>query len=530
MSHDLEHGPPSSTVDCDVCIVGAGPVGLTVARALAEKHRSVTLLERGPARAMEQTANRDIKFDRQPYRGATAGRAFGAGGTSALWGGQLLPVRDTDLRERPQITAPAWPMAYAELAPHFAMLEAWLRVMPGSFALPFAANQGHPLAELHWGEWAPRFSKWIPFGRRNIDGAFGDALAASKSAQRYLNARVGEWQLQSLAGRQRVMEVIARSANGHAAHVRARAYVICAGALESARCVLEMNEAAGGLSDGVNDLTGRFLHDHLSLRLARVTIVDHAGFQRLFAPIFVDQTLRSLRMELSDEFLSRERLPALYAHFVAEAAANSGFALLRDILRSLQHGRLGAAFSDTWRIPLSLPGVMDILFERFVRRRLSFPRDSEVFLHCDFEQAPLRENRIYFGGTAAESRRSLRIDWDLGSNAARVATAIQATFARFWAANGLERVARLEFLDLGRDAVIAPTNLYDIYHPAGTTRMSLDSKAGVVDPDLLVHGTSNAFVAGSAVFPSLGAANPTFTAMALGLRLAAFIDRQLAAA
>jgi choline dehydrogenase-like flavoprotein len=57
--------------------------------------------------------------------------------------------------------------------------------------------------------------------------------------------------------------------------------------------------------------------------------------------------------------------------------------------------------------------------------------------------------------------------------------------------------------------------------------MSLDSKTGVVDPNLLVHGTSNAFVAGSAVFPSLGAANPTFTAMALGLRLAAFIDREL---
>jgi choline dehydrogenase-like flavoprotein len=527
LDHDLTHGSPSDTIESDVCVIGAGPVGLTVARALIDKHRSVTFLERGPARAMEQTAGLDIEFDRRSYRGATAGRAFGVGGTSTLWGGQLLPVRDVDLQERSQITAPAWPMSYAELAPHFAVLEAWLQVTPGTFGLPFAADRAHPLADLHWAEWAPRFSKWIPFGRRNIYSAFGTALAASNSIQWYLNARVQEWQLQSVAGRQRVIGVTARSVNGHAVRVRARAYVICAGALESARCVLEMNEAAGGLSSGVSDLTGRFLHDHLSLRLARVTMVDHAGFQRLFAPIFVGKTLRSLRMELSNEFLSLEGLPALYAHFVAEAAADSGFALLRDTLRSIQHGRLGAAFAGTWRIPLSLPGVTEILFERFVRQRLPFPRDSKLFLHCDFEQAPLRENRIYLGETGTDGHRSLHIDWDLGQNAVRVAAAVQATFARFWAANGLERLARLELLDFTSDAEIAPTNLYDIYHPAGTTRMSLDSKTGVVDPNLLVHGTSNAFVAGSAVFPSLGAANPTFTAMALGLRLAAFIDREL---
>jgi choline dehydrogenase-like flavoprotein len=41
---------------------------------------------------------------------------------------------------------------------------------------------------------------------------------------------------------------------------------------------------------------------------------------------------------------------------------------------------------------------------------------------------------------------------------------------------------------------------------------------------LKVHGTSNVYVAGSSVFPSMGAANPTFTAMALALRLADHID------
>jgi len=96
-------------------------------------------------------------------------------------------------------------------------------------------------------------------------------------------------------------------------------------------------------------------------------------------------------------------------------------------------------------------------------------------------------------------------------------------------ANDLERIAQLEFLDFPSDPLNDSGNLYDIYHPAGTTRMSADPMLGVVDENLLIHGTSNAFVAGSAVFPSIGSSNPTFTAMALGLRLAAYIDHELTA-
>ena len=98
-------------------------------------------------------------------------------------------------------------------------------------------------------------------------------------------------------------------------------------------------------------------------------------------------------------------------------------------------------------------------------------------------------------------------------------------FGQFWMRNGLNQVAYLEFIDPSDLSDDWTRNVYDIYHPAGTTRMSTDSTLGVVDQNLKLHGTGNVFVAGSSVFPSMGAANPTFTAMALALRLADFIDR-----
>jgi choline dehydrogenase-like flavoprotein len=57
-------------------------------------------------------------------------------------------------------------------------------------------------------------------------------------------------------------------------------------------------------------------------------------------------------------------------------------------------------------------------------------------------------------------------------------------------------------------------------HHLGTTRMHVDAKQGVVDPDCRLHSVDNLFVAGSSVFPTYGASNPTLTIVAMALRLA----------
>ncbi len=59
--------------------------------------------------------------------------------------------------------------------------------------------------------------------------------------------------------------------------------------------------------------------------------------------------------------------------------------------------------------------------------------------------------------------------------------------------------------------------------------MSRDPTQGVVDPTSRVHGIANLYIAGSSVFPTSGSANPTLTIVALALRLAEELKRQLSA-
>jgi choline dehydrogenase-like flavoprotein len=57
-------------------------------------------------------------------------------------------------------------------------------------------------------------------------------------------------------------------------------------------------------------------------------------------------------------------------------------------------------------------------------------------------------------------------------------------------------------------------------HPSCTTKIALNKRNGVVDKNLKVFGYKNIYVVGSSVFPNNGYTNPTWTIMALALRLA----------
>lgn len=64
-------------------------------------------------------------------------------------------------------------------------------------------------------------------------------------------------------------------------------------------------------------------------------------------------------------------------------------------------------------------------------------------------------------------------------------------------------------------------------HHIGTTRMSDKPEEGVVDPNLKVHSLDNLYVAGASVFPTAAISNPTFTIIALSIRLADHLSQKL---
>ena len=85
----------SSNLKCDVCIVGAGPAGITLATLLSEGGLKVIVAESGGKYAeVESNKLNTTKYKSNfTFRKHFANRHRQIGGTANLWAGRLVPFK-----------------------------------------------------------------------------------------------------------------------------------------------------------------------------------------------------------------------------------------------------------------------------------------------------------------------------------------------------------------------------------------------------------------------------------------------------
>jgi hypothetical protein len=112
----------------DLCIIGTGFAGLSVASELCGSSARVVVLEAGPEHPADDSASGASA--RLPVRGsgsadfdADGNRFIGAGGTSRRWNGVLGRLTVADMRD--------WPIGADELDPWYDRAECWLHAVGG---------------------------------------------------------------------------------------------------------------------------------------------------------------------------------------------------------------------------------------------------------------------------------------------------------------------------------------------------------------------------------------------------------------
>ncbi len=143
------------------------------------------------------------------------------------------------------------------------------------------------------------------------------------------------------------------------------------------------------------------------------------------------------------------------------------------------------------------------------------------------EQAPNPNSRVTLSTEKdAMGMPRVRFNWQLTELDKR---SIRTYYKLLGQEMGRTGVGRVQLRDwLLSDDRTWPSFLSGGWHHMGTTRMHTDPKQGVVDANCRVHGLANLYVAGSAVYPTAGSANPTFTLVAMSLRLSDHLQMKLA--
>ena len=118
MLEDAKFIPPNIILECDVCVLGAGPAGITIGHELVGTSRSVILLAGGGTRETEEwrALNRGFSWPPGSHEPLERNRRRQFGGASAVWGGRCVPLDPIDFEERSWVPFSGWPLTSADLA------------------------------------------------------------------------------------------------------------------------------------------------------------------------------------------------------------------------------------------------------------------------------------------------------------------------------------------------------------------------------------------------------------------------------
>lgn len=494
---------------CDVCLIGAGAAGLYLAARLSTLGLNVVVLEAGGVNcAPGSSLGIECAFSGAPYPGAFDGRAFGWGGSTSRWGGLLAPYGSFDARERDEPGTDAWEHIAATVrARSSAVFRALgLRGRPDFNALP-ERLLGEAYRVLQQHEIDTVAGEFLPFRRRNLtyllSGAHGDKVRV------YLNAVACGWTIDARNGSGKIQAVAARSPNARGVRVSAASFVVAAGAVESARSLLEIDRLTGQRMLPASAATGRFLSDHLSCRIAHVPRDSRGHVARQFGPVFSKGRMRSFRFKARGGEAGERRH---FAHFLFDIDT-AAFRLAREIL--LRRQSRATSMPNVKALLSAGLGIGSLAYHRVLKSRLHIAPDTKSHLQLDVEQKPIWQNGVSLGAQQDQYGRPIAtLQWAISTDDQTCIERIAKGFLERWP-RADARFPKLLPIEMTASA----PKPHDAYHPVGMCRMGTDDEA-TLDLDLRVKGTANLYVLSTAAFPSAGSANPTFSMFCLGEALA----------
>ncbi len=517
---DLNESTQSETyARCDVCVIGAGAAGLYLAHRLSREGLYVIVLEAGGATCGSgASVGIEPVFSGSQYRGAAEGRAFGWGGSTSRWGGLLVPHSRLDLRDDASPESVAWKHIVDVVRERSSAVLSTLGLGDNVDFLSLPdVTLGRNAKLLHDCGLETAAVEFLPFRRRNL--TYLASARAGRNLTAYLNAVASKWLVgPDTSGSGAVSAVEASSRNGKRLRVSAKSFVIAAGAIESARILMEIDRSAGERLFFRSATTGRYLSDHLSCAIAHASPEDLDRTASLFGPIFSKGRMRSFRFTDS----SREHfVPRHFAHFIFDID-NAGFRLAKDILFGLQSRALPDVRLSN--VIDGISGLCKLAYNRFIKSSLFIPPCTPAHLQMDIEQTPDAANRVHLGDEVDRFGRPVAVvHWQINEIDHRNIHLLSQRLLAKWPDRSLG-FPGLVPIDFGG----TQPKPYDAYHPVGTCRMGTD-KGATVDLELRVRGAQNLHVLSTGVFPSAGTANPTFSMLCLGDMLADILANGLAA-
>ena len=522
---DARNVEKNRTIKTNVCIIGAGAAGITIAREFIGQKFDVCLLESGGEEYDEKT--------QALYSGLNTGHSYSLdesrlrwfGGTTNHWTGNCRPLDEIDFETREWVPYSGWPFERAHLTPFYERAQSicqlgpftydaldWENAKENFLVPPFAGNK--ILTAIYQKSPPTRFGF-----------VYKDELKRAVNLTTYLQANVLE--LETNQTGRTITRASVATLDGNRWFMEAKQFILAVGGIENPRILLLSNSVLRSGLGNHHDLVGRFFMEHLGY------------FSGIFLPLDLN-SLRMIRMKsgisrknnvevwgaltLHKDVLRKEQIMNFSVGLGNDYMVSPGVKSFSQIKNEVLEGNVPDQLLEHLRnIIVDIDDVASAAYRKiFKSDDPFFPKTYRLFNRT--EQSPNPDSQVSLDEERDElGKRRVRLHWKLNPLDLYSVKKGQEIIAKELGRAGLGRLK----VELDEQELRWPPTMRVQYHHMGTTRMHNDPKQGVVNGNCRVHGISNLFVAGSSVFPTGGYAHPTLTIVALAVRLADHIKTSM---
>jgi choline dehydrogenase-like flavoprotein len=549
---------PGETLSSDICIVGGGAAGISVALELGKTGMQVILLEAGGMKWDKgcQELYTGKVLDPSTHAPLDSYRHRRLGGTTTVWGGRCVPFDNIDFEKREHVPFSGWPISLKDLEPHYARAQQYCECGQYNYnvheAIPDAPADlipGFQDGEVVTSR-LERFSPPTDFGK-----AFYAQLKHSDNIKVLLNANVLAINLSEEGTRATTLEVSSRRKGRFT--INARAFVLAAGGLEITRLLLASNRVQKNGIGNHSGLLGRYYMSHLSGKISQIKIAGDPdevvyGYERDAQGVYCRRRFNvSERAQRQFQILNfaawldnapihdpSHRHGALSLAFLLNniaavrkriAPENNKFLAMGGTGRNLNLAHMKNVMKGIPQIAALVPAFAR---DRYLGRRripsLILKSPANIYsIHYHVEQSPNPDSRVRLSGECDTlGMPRLVVDYRVNDLDVQSIQRAHILIDRQLREQGCGSLAF--YKETEQDVLAHIREQIGVGgHHIGTTRMSREPAHGVVDLECRIHGMSNLFVASSSVFPTSSQANPTLTIVAFGARIASYISRNL---
>lgn len=550
---DLNDTASIADIYTDLCIVGSGPAGVTLAKEMLNTGINICLVESGGLKSESDTQalynTENIGAVRKEPQELVRQRVIG--GSSTTWSGRCASFSPIDFKQRSWISNSGWPFGEETISPFLERASNYLGLGPHVYDRNFFGllNEANPSPEidqslLKYTFW--QFSK----SNKNISNNpvnFGDDLLRTNANNLSVFLHANLTHIDTNTTGTKVESLEFKSLKGNTLRIFTKNVVLCCGGIENARLLLASNKIVPKGVGNQNDMVGRNLMDHVGAVIGSFNPLNSSLAQSRFGRYWLDK--EGVRhsylhgLSLSEKIQSEEALLNAAAFLEEYAAPSDPWHALKRVITRLTKGNsddvnMPASDNMFWRnehdtseaskpatfnddliqVFKNFPSILGNLYRKNIIKRPPITQNSHVDLYILVEQAPYRESRITLSNkTDALGMPLSKINWKIDEKERETAKRLGELIVTEFTRVGIPAPELAGWLYTKEDWRV---NFTDRAHPTGSTRMSTDPKKGVVDLNCKVHGVEGLYIAGSSTFPTAGHANPTLMIVAMAIRLA----------